>query len=329
MDHDLATRTQVLLKLLHNLGLVDRSDFQPDMLARSLSRDLDRDLACGASSSPQRSSHEDLLHQPGEIPAVQDRFHALLKRRLLLEAQKNPPLFPWEKEEVNYDAEPASVEAQPALAAASVWLHQIRHINLPIPMPEPVMTELLVRCQSVLFSSLREGAKLVRAVDTLFPGQAQLLNNVAGYVMVSPTRSKVAKLQDLVTELDEALPESYDSAIESQQMALSLLAAREILSTLTLTVSQRQPQLEREWLTELGAFMLRISYKSERLSIEAMLPCGGSLSFQGDQSGAQVDRNDAGRLSLEIREFAVDRVYPLEVRLGEQDSLTFALSIQR
>ncbi|MEP0915312.1 hypothetical protein NC981_00645 [Leptolyngbya sp. DQ-M1] len=329
MDHDLATRTQVLLKLLHNFGLVDRCDLQPDVLGRSLDRDSERDLSCGASSSPQRSSHEDLLHQPGEIPAVQDRFHALLKRRLLLEAQKNPPLFPWEKEEVDYDTEPASYEAQPALAAASVWLHQIRHINLPIPMPEAVMTELLSKCQSVLFSSLREGAKLVRAVDTLFPGQAQLLNNVAGYVMVSPTRSKVAKLQDLATELGEALPESYDSAIETQQMALSLLAAREILSTLTLTVSEQQPQLEREWLTELGAFTLRIRYAVEQLQIEAVLPCGGSLLFQGEGSRSTSDRNDAGQLSLEIREFGVDRAYPLEVRLGEQDSLTFALSIQK
>ncbi|MBW4442929.1 MAG: hypothetical protein KME10_17160 [Plectolyngbya sp. WJT66-NPBG17] len=329
MDHNLDTRTKVLLKLLQNLGLVDRFDLKTDLLQPPLNRDPASETGCGGRSSPQRSSHEDSSHQPGEIPAVQDRFHALLKRRLLLEAQQNPPLFPWEKEAVEYEIEPTSYEAQPALAAASVWLHQIRHMNLPIPMPEAVMTELLARCQSVLFSSLREGAKLVRAVDTLFPGQSQLLNNVAGYVMVSPARSKVAKLQDLAIEIGEELPESFDSAIETQQMALSLLAAREILSTLMLTVSPVQPQLEREWLTELGAFLLKVGYEAERLRIEAVLPCGGSLLFQGEESRSLVDRNDAGRLSLEIREFNVDRVYPLEIRLGEQDVLTFAVSIQK
>ncbi len=329
MDHDLATRTKVLLKLLQNLGLVDLSDLKTDLLQPYLNHDPVSDSTCGERSVPQRSSNEDSSHQPGEIPAVQDRFHALLKRRLLLEAQQNPPLFPWEKEAVHYEAEPASYKAHPVLAASSVWLSQIRQLNLPIPMPEAVMTELLARCQSVLFSSLREGAKLVRAVDTLFPGQSQLLNNVAGYVMVSPARSTVAKLQDLAIELGEELPESFDRAIETQQMALSLLAAREIMSTLMLTVSTPQPQLEREWLTELGAFTLRVGYGSERLRIEAEIPCGGSLQFQGEESRSLVDRNDAGRLSLEIREFKVDRVYPLEVRLGDQDLLTFAVNIQQ
>ncbi|MCU0548991.1 MAG: hypothetical protein MUC48_06550 [Leptolyngbya sp. Prado105] len=259
---------------------------------------------------------------------MQDRFHALLKRRLLMEAEQKPPLFPWEKEGVNYDAE-STYEMQPVLAAASVWLSQIRHMNLPIPLPEAVMTELLTRCQSALFSSLREGAKLVQAVDSLFPGQSQLLNNVAGYVMVSPARSSAAKLQDLATEIGEELPESFEGAIETQQMALSLLAAREIISTLMLKISTQQPQIEREWLTELGAFTLRIKYAADRLQIEAELPCGGSLQFQGEGSRSLVDRDGAGRLNLEIRELAVDRVYPLEVRLGEQDLLTFAVNVQR
>ena len=329
MDHDLATRTKVLLKLLQNLGLVDRLDPKTDLLQPSLNHDSLSDFIGGERSAPLPSSHEDSSHQLGEIPAVQDRFHALLKRRLLLEAQQNPPLFPWEKEAVHYEAEPASHEAQPVFAAPSVWLSQIRHLNLPIPMPEAVMTELLARCQSVLFSPLLEGAKLVRAVNTLFPNQAQLLNNVAGYVMVSPARSTAAKLQDLATEMGEELPESFDGAIETQQMALSLLAAREIISTLMLTVAAQQSPLEREWLTELGAFTLNVRYEADRLRIEVEIPCGGSLQFQGEASRSLVDRNDAGRLSLEIREFSVDRIYPLEVRLGDQDLLTFAINIQK
>lgn len=324
MDHDLESRTRVLLKLLQNLGLVNPSD--PRVTFEQF--DQNRDAIREDRSTSHLSSSEDLSHQPGEIPAVQDRFHALLKRRLLMEAEQKPPIFPWEKEAVHYDAE-STIEAQPVLAAASVWLSQIRHMNLPIPLPEAVMTELLARCQSALFSSLREGAKLVQAVDTLFPGQSQLLNNVAGYVMVSPARSSAAKLQDLATELGEELPKSFEGAIETQQMALSLLAAREILSTLMLKISTQQPRIEREWMTELGAFTLRMEYTTDRLRIEAELPCGGSLQFQGEESRSLVDRDGAGRLNLEIREFTVDRVYPLEVRLGEQDVLTFAVNVQR
>lgn len=321
MDHDLEQRTRVLLKLLQNFGLVDR--LEPDLQPF----DPDRDSICGVRSAPHPSSSEEISHQPGEIPAVQDRFHALLKRRLLIEAQQKPPVFPWEKETVDYDAETLP-EAQSVLAAASVWLSHIRHMNLPIPLPEAVMTELLARCQAALFSSLREGARLVQAVDTLFPGQSQLLNNVAGYVMISPARSTKTSLQDLATEIGEELPASFDSAIETQQMALSLLAAREIMSTLMLKVSAQQPQIEREWLTELGAFTLQIVYEADRLQIEAVLPCGGSLQFQGEESRLLVDRNEAGRLRVEVREFSVDRTYPLEVRLGEQDLLTFAVTVQ-
>jgi hypothetical protein len=109
MDHDLEQRTRVLLKLLQNLGLVNPdSDLQQ--------RDRDRDSIRGVRSASHSSSSEELLHQPGEIPAVQDRFHALLKRRLLIEAQQKPPVFPWEKEAVDYDAE-SSPEVQPVLAA--------------------------------------------------------------------------------------------------------------------------------------------------------------------------------------------------------------------
>lgn len=320
MDHDLDTQAKLLLQLLRNLGLSDRADSPTDFQPT-----LNRDVVSGDSAPPRLD--EALLHQLGEIPAVQDRFHTLLKRRLLLEAERKPPLFPWEKDVADYKPE-AACDRVPALAA-SVWMTQIRHFNLPMPMPEAVMTELLAQCQAVLFSSLREGAKLVRAVDSLFPTQEQLLNTVAGYVMVSPARSAAAKLQDFAIADRTELPASFDEAIETQQMALSLLAAREIISTLTLTVSPGQPQSEREWITELGAFTLRTRYHGEtpRLRIEAELPCGGSLQFQGNNVRSLVDRDDAGRLRLDIQEFDCNQIYPLEVRLGEQDLLTFAIKV--
>lgn len=327
MENDLAAKKQTLLKLLHHLGLVEQPD-RPDLPSELLqSAESPYPVMGSGSTSFRLTHHEESLFKPGEIPAVQDRFHALLKRRLLMEAQQKPPLFPWESAVTDYDVESTEEVIHPSLAAASVWMTQIRQLNLPIPMPESVLTDLLARCQAVLFSSLREGAKLVRAVDSLFPGQAQLLNDIAGYVMVSPARSS-ASLQDLAVAAKAEFPACYEAAIDTQQMALSLLAAREILTSLTLTVSPQQSPFEREWLTELGAFVLRMSNIDGTLRLEAELPCGGSLQFQGQEFRSTVDRDDAGRLSLEIRDFTPGCIYPLDVRLGEQDLLTFAVHPQ-
>ncbi len=314
MNYDEARKVH-LLKLLQRFGLVDQFDPAIETLQHP-SHD-------SVTSGMPLDSVADSLSKPGEIPAVQDRFHALLKRRLLIEAQQKPPLFPWEKEGVEYDPEPARSEELDGELAASVWIAQVRQLQLPVSMPESVLTELLARCQAVLFSPLREGAKLVRAVDALFEGQAQLLNDIARYVVVSPARSSLT-LQDLVTAAGSEMPDSYDGAIKTQQMALSLLAAREILSTLSLTVSQTQ-SIQRDWITELGAVVIQLQFDGTRLKINAELPCGGSLQVQGNQVRSSVDRNDAGRLSLEIPEVTPNSVYPLEVRLGEQDLLTFAI----
>lgn len=325
MDREFETKKQILLNLLQTLGLAGQSP-QSDSVAEVSSRDAVRE----SIEAPPSLFQEDFLLKPGEIPAVQDRFHALLKRRFQVEAQRKPPLFPWEKEITDYDAEAVGERApRPVFAATSVWMTQLRDLQLPVPMPEHVLTELLTRCQAIVTSSLREGAKLVKAVDTLFPGQAQLLNDVAGYVMVSPARSSMASLQALAAKAGIEFPDQYEAAIETQQMALSLLAARDIMNTLTLTVSPKHPQLEREWLTELGAFSLRSHYHfgggTVRLRVDAELPCGGSLQFQGEEFRSLADRDTAGGLSLEIRDFVPDRTYPLEVRLGEQDLLVFAI----
>jgi hypothetical protein len=59
--------------------------------------------------------------------------------------------------------------------------------------------------------------------------------------MVSPARSAAVKLR-LATQAGAELPDQYDEAIETQQMALSLLQQHEeIISSLTLSVSPKQP----------------------------------------------------------------------------------------
>ena len=335
MDRDSEALQKSYLKLLRELGLtppdvVDGSD--PKMVAAAMQVDLTDPQCLDSETSfdPDDLFEEDMLLKPGEIPAVQDRFHALLKNRLQIEIQNKPPLFPWEKEISDYGSETASSEVKhPVFSATSLWMAQLRQLNLPVALPELVLLDLLEQCQSVLLFPLREGAKLVKAVDSFFPGQSRLLNDVAGYIMVSPARSTAVSLQQLAAEAGAELPSQYDDAIETQQMALALLAAREIMNALTLTLSPRQPTIERQWLTDRGILTLKTEYQfgqeTGRLQIKAELPCGGSLQFQGEQWQAIADRKDAGSLSAELRSLSLNRTYPLEVRLGESDVMTFAI----
>jgi hypothetical protein len=41
----------------------------------------------------------------GEMPTVQNRFQAILKRRLQAEIERHPPLFPWETELSDYESQ--------------------------------------------------------------------------------------------------------------------------------------------------------------------------------------------------------------------------------
>ena len=334
MDRDSEALQKSYLKLLQELGLtppdmVDSSDLNVVAAMQKNLTDPQR-LNPEMPFDPDNPFEEDMLLKPGEIPAVQDRFYTLLKNRLQIEIQNKPPLFPWEKEISDYGSETANSETKhPVFSAASLWMAQLRQLNLPVAMPELVLSSLLEQCQSVLLSPLREGAKLVKAVDSFFPGQSRLLNDVAAYIMVSPARSTAVSLQQLAVEAGAELPSQYDDAIETQQMALSLLAAREIISALTLTVSPKQPAIERQWLTDRGILTLKAEYQfgqeTGRLQIKAELPCGGSLQFQGEQWQALADRKDAGSLNVELRSLSLNRTYPLEVRLGEADVMTFAI----
>ena len=251
------------------------------------------------------------LFQTGDIPAVQDRFYSLLKQKLQTEAERNPPLFPWETEIHDYE---------------SVWMSQLRNLKLPIAVPEEVLTQLLQKCQTVAQSTLREGTKLIRAVEELFPGQDQSLNYLAGLVMTAPARSPVAAV-----ETDPSV--SYESVDSPKQMVLSLLAAREILSSLSITLSTSQNRVERQWLSESGMLTLTAEYQSgdnPRLRVEGRLPDGGSLTLRGNQTQAIADRPTSGSLSVELFDPLPNQVYTLEVRLSPSsvEPLTYAVHIE-
>ncbi|MEG4801600.1 hypothetical protein QUB63_17070 [Microcoleus sp. ARI1-B5] len=281
----------------------------------------------------QVGGHSNAPAQPltlGDIPTVQDRFQTLLKQRLRAEIESNPPLFPWETEIKSYDHDYPDDVAPQWVPPLHIWTPQLQNIRwgrLPIPIAQGVFAQLLEPCQEMVMSSLREGSKLVRAVDSLFPGQSQELNQLAGFVLMGAARG--------ITGLEvEDLP-NYSEATTDQQMLMSLLAAREIIESLTLNCHVNQPPVSREWLTALGSLTLRAQYLSNTnreqpmpcLRVECEFPGAGSLELKGGDAEASAHRPNSGHLSVELFDPQPDKTYALEVRFQnfETRPLMFAI----
>lgn len=289
-----------------------------------------------SSTSDFSESNRSFAKEPslelGDVPVVQERFQALLKNRLQSEIQKNPPLFPWESELLDYGSEP-EVAALPGHltetpAPAGVlpgWLRQVKDLKLPVParIPEPVLATLLQRCQELVQSSLQDGAKLVRAVEELFPGQTEALNYQANNVMMLATRSPQSAIADA--------PIDYETVPPAQQMVLSLLAARELIHTLTISLSATEPTSDRQWQTDFGAVSLHLEYVPAPLPsvrLQANLPTAGSLMIRNGALRSASERATAGHLSAELFDPAISHAYTVELRLAEIDQpLVFTLRL--
>ncbi|WP_341732008.1 hypothetical protein [Microcoleus sp. EPA2] len=266
----------------------------------------------------------------GEIPTVQDRFQTLLKQRLRASIESNPPLFPWETEIQSYDHDYPDDVAPQWVPPLHLWTPQLQNIRwgrLPIPIAQGVFAQLLEPCQNLVMSSLREGSKLVQAVDSLFPDQSQELNELAGLVLRGAVRGvEVLDIEDFP---------NYEAATADQQMLLSLMAAREILDSLTLNCPANQSPVSREWLTALGSLTLEAQYQSRTdtehsmtsLRVECQFPGGGSLELKGENAQASAQRPNSGHLSVELFDPQPDKTYALEVRFQNFDArpLMFAI----
>ncbi|MFN7657546.1 MAG: PatU, partial [Dolichospermum sp.] len=129
---------------------------------------------------------------------------------------------------------PDCVEEQ-SLGLVPVWgwtVHQSK-LNLPIPLPDQVFWQLLAKCQLLLTSSIPLGAKLVQVVESMFPMDTQSINDLAALVLRSSYRSA-----DTLTAPN--IESEYFDLLPRQQMALSLMAAKQLLENLTLPISVTQ-----------------------------------------------------------------------------------------
>lgn len=317
---------------------VETADLEMDELDALESEDLnllpstfsegveDVQLSSDGSSSPHSAASQSAGVRPvprGEIPTVQNRFQALLKRRLQAEIELHPPLFPWETDIRDYDPESSDDLVDVRVPPVRLWATQLQNLSLPVHLPDSVLAQLLETCQEALQAPLQQGAKMVRAVSNLFPEQPQSLNYLAGLVLMYPSRSP---------HEEQLFTSSYEAASPNQQMALSLLAAREILNSLTLPLSPSQPKAERRWQTEAGLVTVQAEYqvqgKVPKLRVQSCLPRGGALKLRTAQGSASAERTYPGYLSVESFDWLPNQTYPVEVSFQELNAQPLVFVVQ-
>jgi hypothetical protein len=291
----------------------------------------DNEPDAGAGVEPHRSQSRFLDFDAipiGEESTVQNRFQALLKRRIQQELEQNLPLFPWETGEVlEYANDPVDEEAD-SRVPTYVWLPQLEQLRLPVPISEETFAQLLVRCQQLLRTSLRQGERLVAAVEGLFPDRTEELNLWTERLLVwSTSRSG----ETLIEPSEGEFPSSYEGATPTQQMLLSLLAAKEIVESLSLHVSASHPSDRRQWLTAQGLMQLEAQFRTEddasQLRVCCQLPDGGRVQLRGEGAMNTAQRSTPGHITVELADIQVNHTYTLEVHLDTsgQSPLVFSL----
>ncbi len=263
----------------------------------------------------------------GEIHAVQERFQYLLKQRLRLEYENKPPLFPWESEISEY---PAEVTDCIPVESSPLWSAHMGTLGVPGLLPERLLNTLFERCQAMARSPMKQGIRLVRAVEDLFPEQADLLEPIANLVLVPAYRSDRSAQAAVIQELTQVAG-GYDSALPEQQIALSMLAVQEILGALTFAITLDQPQQTRNWVTARGVLTLCVAYAAGQLTVVATLPDGGQLRLWDGDIDKRAMRSAPGALDIVWANPALGKTYVLEVSLQGEDTplnLTIQLADQ-
>ncbi|MBE9115829.1 hypothetical protein IQ249_07985 [Lusitaniella coriacea LEGE 07157] len=294
----------------------------------------DLDIRYQFGGSAQKSQSLDM----GEIPIVQKHFQTLLKRKFQAEIANNPPLFPWETKISDYQPEYSDELSSQSVPSRQLWMPQLTTL-LSGRLPDDILCVLLDSCTEAVSSLRPQGAKIVRAVSTLFPDRAQSMNEMAQLVLRTAYRSPGATQERQA--LSSTLANDYNAATPQQQMALSLMVADEIINNLTLTLSPQQLSAERQWQTTVGLVALRAEYKPlgatrepreelAPLRVSVRLPKGGSLKVQTNQESVQAERTYPGYLGVELFDWQPGQSYPVEVCLAtpERKPLTFSVVCQ-
>lgn len=204
-------------------------------------------------------------------------------------------------------------------------------LKVPGLLPAALMNTLLERCQKIARSPIKQGVRLVRAVEDLFPESSDMLEPIANMVLVPAYRSGQATQDAVIQQLASAAG-GYESALPEQQMALSMLAAQEILGALTFSVSADKPCIQRSWITTVGALELTVSYEisdeSTALKVMAILPDGGEMRLCDGDVEKLALRSQPGTLDLALAEPTIGKTYVMEVSLqAEEHSLNFAIHV--
>ena len=226
----------------------------------------------------------------------------------------------------DYEPDSSDVIADSWVPPVRIWMPQLSNLTLPVSLSENVLAQLLDACSEAMYSRRQLGAKLVSAVESLFPAQFQSLNQLAGMVLLSaePGRGPNAGQP-------QSLPSSYEAAATEQQMTLALLAAKEIISALTVPISSTHTPVERQWQTSAGVVTVQAEYQMQegvpKLRVSGRLPRGGSMTLRTPQASAVSQRTYPGYLSVESFDLQPNQTYPLEIRFHdiEQTPLIFAI----
>ncbi|WP_139276652.1 hypothetical protein [Spirulina major] len=297
-----------------------------------------------ASSDGGESAQTPQPFPLGDFSTVQKRFQTLLKQRLYTEIQHNPPRFPWESSADRCTLDYSDDTTQSLSTAQRIWLPHLADV-LPVALPPLVLAQLLETCNQVVGSIRPQAAKMVNAVQPLFPDYAQTLNEVMGRIRLSPslcpTRFSAAEQQHQRDRLAAILPTDYYEASVEQQMVIALLVAKQVLDLLAVTLSPSQPQVERLWMTNAGIIRLAINYDPETarggdwmsqtpLRARVQLPGAGTLALTTAQESITAQRTTAGYLSVELSNWDIETCYLLTVGLDRPvpSSLKFAITCQ-
>lgn len=276
-----------------------------------------------APSASFSQTGDPMLDFVDDLPVVRDRYLAIVQARLMAEAERRPPLFPWESEVQDYP----EVYDEPMVGQVpNPWLPQLGALDLPTVLPEAVMAHVLERCQTLVGQVTQKGRALMEAVDALFPGQEALMNQMAGRVLLATARDGVMK--KTLEPLD-----FYEGATTEQQIALTMLAAQRLFGSLSLELGARSPRCDRQWLTAFGVLTLRAVYDGDRgtLAIEGDLPCGGALTLETDGGSTVAQRTEAGPVVLQWTEARPQALASLLVTFavdGDVPPLRFAVTVK-